>query len=54
MTYYTDRTEARFAAALMDEQGKKVRIMQEVRNIPGSGNNPPYETVRYFIEEIQS
>jgi hypothetical protein len=54
MIYYADRTEARFAAALMDEQGKKVRIMKEVRNIPGSGNNPPRESVRYFIEEVQS
>lgn len=54
MNYYADRTEARFAAALMDEQGKKVRIMKEVRNIPGSGNNPPRESVRYFIEEVQA
>jgi hypothetical protein len=53
MIYYADRTEVRAAAVRMAERGKKVRIRKEVRNIPGSGNNPPYEIVRYFIEEVQ-
>lgn len=47
---YKTKAEAVQVARQMREQGHAVKVYREVRNIPGSGHNRPYQAVRFYVK----